>query len=126
MSSSRTSGAGAAKRLIKELEAWRAEQADEETTTTMTTPSGIERLGPLHESDLLTWEAVFNGRGVGGGYDGMYIHKTHSLYAVPFPLLYIGSLPVHTQLTPNPQKAAGSSLSASQRHTRTRRRRSAS
>lgn len=72
MSASRSSGAGAARRLIKELEAWRAEQADEKTTTTITTmPSGIERLGPLHESDLLTWEAVINGRGVGGGYDGM-------------------------------------------------------
>lgn len=71
MSSSRTSGAGAAKRLIKELEAWRAEQNDEAAAaTTATTSSGIERLGPLHESDLLTWEAVINGRGVGGGYDG--------------------------------------------------------
>lgn len=57
MSSSRN----AAKRLIKELDTWRAESADEK---------GIERLGPINESDLLTWEAVINGVGVGGGYDG--------------------------------------------------------
>lgn len=68
MSSSRTSGAGAVKRLLKELEAWRAEHADAEDGDT--TAGGVERLGPLHESDLLTWEAVINGRGVGGGYDG--------------------------------------------------------
>lgn len=65
MSSSRTSRTGASKRLIKELEAWRsAADADDETA------AGIERLGPLHDSDLLTWEAVINGRGVGSGYDG--------------------------------------------------------
>lgn len=49
------------KRLLKELEKWRVE-AEEET--------GIERLGPPNDEDLLTWEAVINGRGVGSGYDG--------------------------------------------------------
>lgn len=49
------------KRLLKELEKWRAE-AEEET--------GIERLGPPDDEDLLTWEAVINGRGIGSGYDG--------------------------------------------------------
>lgn len=66
-SSSRT----ATKRLVRELEAWRSEAAEE---------TGIERLGPLDESDLLTWEAVINGRGLGGGYDGellslLFIYK---------------------------------------------------
>lgn len=49
------------KRLLKELEKWRAE-AEEET--------GVERLGPPDDEDLLTWEAVINGRGIGSGYDG--------------------------------------------------------
>lgn len=52
--------ATATKRLIKELDTWRKEQREE---------TGIERLGPVSEGDLLTWEAVINGRGVGAGYD---------------------------------------------------------
>ena len=51
----------ATKRLLKELDAWRDEQKEE---------SGIERLGPAGEEDLFVWEAVVNGKGVGGGYDG--------------------------------------------------------
>jgi hypothetical protein len=57
-SSSRSSPA---RRLLKELEAWRAESGEEK---------GIERLGPVGEEDLLSWEAVINGRDVGDGYDG--------------------------------------------------------
>lgn len=53
----------AAKRLVKELDTWRSEEPEEK---------GIERLGPISESDLLTWEAVINGRGVGGGYDSRH------------------------------------------------------
>lgn len=56
-----SSSRSAARRLIKELDTWRAEARDEK---------GIERLGPVSEDDLLAWEAVFNGRGVGGGYEG--------------------------------------------------------
>ncbi|GJC92211.1 ubiquitin-conjugating enzyme [Colletotrichum higginsianum] len=60
-SKSKTSdGRGAIKRLIKELDVWRDEQKDER---------GIERLGPVDDENLLTWEAVINGRGVGNGYD---------------------------------------------------------
>ncbi|CAI4216585.1 unnamed protein product [Parascedosporium putredinis] len=55
------SSRGAAKRLLKELERW-SEESKEET--------GIERLGPPNDEDLLTWEAVINGKGIGGGYDG--------------------------------------------------------
>lgn len=70
MSSSRS----AAKRLIKELDTWRSESTDEK---------GIERLGPINESDLLTWEAVINGRGVGGGYDGMFPPPFLSTFKAP-------------------------------------------
>lgn len=51
----------ASRRLIKELDTWRVEQKEEK---------GIERLGPKEEGDLMEWEAVINGRGVGCGYDG--------------------------------------------------------
>ncbi|EOO02033.1 putative ubiquitin-conjugating enzyme protein [Phaeoacremonium minimum UCRPA7] len=57
---SASSSRNAARRLIKELDTWHAEAPEEK---------GIERLGPVSEDDLLTWEAVVNGRGVGGGYD---------------------------------------------------------
>lgn len=59
--SSSSSHRNATKRLLKELDVWRGEQAEER---------GIERLGPVGDEDLLNWEAVINGRGVGGGYDG--------------------------------------------------------
>lgn len=51
----------AMRRLLKELETWnKTESADEQ---------GIERLGPVADEELLTWEAVINGRGVGCGYE---------------------------------------------------------
>lgn len=56
-----SSSRSATRRLIKELDAWHAEARDEK---------GIERLGPVSEDDLLAWEAVFNGRGISGGYEG--------------------------------------------------------
>ncbi|OHE98885.1 ubiquitin-conjugating enzyme [Colletotrichum orchidophilum] len=59
-SKSSSDGRGAIKRLIKELDVWRAEKKDER---------GIERLGPVDDEDLLAWEAVVNGRGIGNGYD---------------------------------------------------------
>ncbi|KAI1128408.1 ubiquitin-conjugating enzyme [Nemania abortiva] len=51
----------AAKRLVREMKTWEEEKATE---------TGIERLGPVNEDELLRWEAVINGRGIGGGYDG--------------------------------------------------------
>lgn len=60
---SASSSRSATRRLIKELDAWRVETQDEK---------GIERLGPVSEDDLLAWEAVFNGRGISGGYEGNY------------------------------------------------------
>ncbi|KAH6650872.1 ubiquitin-conjugating enzyme/RWD-like protein [Chaetomium tenue] len=52
---------GAMRRLLKELETWnKTESVDEQ---------GIERLGPVADEELLTWEAVINGRGVGCGYE---------------------------------------------------------
>ncbi|KAK1545345.1 ubiquitin-conjugating enzyme, partial [Colletotrichum paranaense] len=59
-SKSTSDGRGAIKRLIKELDVWRSEKKEER---------GIERLGPVDDEDLLTWEAVVNGRGIGNGYD---------------------------------------------------------
>jgi peroxin-4 len=59
--SSGSSSRSASKRLLKELAAWAKEAPSE---------SGIERLGPVSEDELLLWEAVVNGRGIGGGYDG--------------------------------------------------------
>ncbi|KID91148.1 ubiquitin-conjugating enzyme E2 4 [Metarhizium guizhouense ARSEF 977] len=51
----------ATKRLLKEMDTWRKEQSDEK---------GIERLGPISDENLLEWESVINGQGVGAGYDG--------------------------------------------------------
>lgn len=54
----------AMRRLLKELDTW--------TTTESATEQGIERLGPVGDGeDLLSWEAVINGRGVGYGYESM-------------------------------------------------------
>ncbi|RMJ14152.1 hypothetical protein BHE90_013910 [Fusarium euwallaceae] len=50
----------ASRRLLKELDTWRTEQKDE---------TGVERLGPISEDNLMEWEAVINGRGIGHGYD---------------------------------------------------------
>lgn len=60
-STSGNSAKTATKRLIKEMDTWRKEQREEK---------GIERLGPTTDENLLEWEAVINGRGVGAGYDG--------------------------------------------------------
>ncbi|KAL2165267.1 hypothetical protein VTH06DRAFT_564 [Thermothelomyces fergusii] len=52
----------AVRRLLKELDVW--------TNTESATEQGIERLGPAGDGeDLLRWEAVINGRGVGCGYE---------------------------------------------------------
>ncbi|KAM3430999.1 hypothetical protein MY4824_007387 [Beauveria thailandica] len=56
-----SSGRTGARRLLKELETWRAEQPEER---------GIERLGPVSDENLMQWEAVINGHHVGHGYDG--------------------------------------------------------
>ncbi|KGQ11921.1 Protein PEROXIN-4 [Beauveria bassiana D1-5] len=56
-----SSGRTGARRLLKELETWRAEQPEER---------GIERLGPASDESLMQWEAVINGHDVGHGYDG--------------------------------------------------------
>jgi len=56
-----SSARSATKRLLRELSVWEKERETEK---------GIERLGPVNEDELLRWEAVINGRGVGLGYDG--------------------------------------------------------
>ncbi|KAI1481661.1 hypothetical protein K445DRAFT_55149 [Daldinia sp. EC12] len=60
MANSAASARSATKRLIKELSVWQTEAQNE---------TGIERLGPVNEEELLHWEAVINGRGIGNGYD---------------------------------------------------------
>ncbi|KAK4129496.1 putative ubiquitin protein [Parathielavia appendiculata] len=50
----------AMRRLMKEWDTWNTESAGEQ---------GIERLGPVSDDELLTWESVINGRGVGHGYE---------------------------------------------------------
>lgn len=61
MSSAGSSGTKTAtKRLARELDVWRREQEAEK---------GIERLGPVGEDNLLEWQAVINGHGIGGGYE---------------------------------------------------------
>jgi peroxin-4 len=64
------SARSATKRLLRELNVWEKEAPAE---------TGIERLGPVNEDELLRWEAVINGRGVGGGYDGSLITFSFSL-----------------------------------------------
>jgi hypothetical protein len=88
----------ASKRLIKELETWSREQKEEK---------GIERLGPVSEGDLMEWEAVINGRGIGQGYDGLSL--TYLL------IVAFANIP--------PKKDAGSSISPSHRRTLSRRQR---
>lgn len=58
-----SSARSGARRLLKELDTWRSEQAEEK---------GIERLGPVSDEDMMSWEAVINGHGVGHGYDGTF------------------------------------------------------
>ena len=101
-SSSNTGAASrsASKRLIKELETWGREQKEEK---------GIERLGPINEGDLMEWEAVINGRGIGQGYDGL-----SSVFA------YVYLLTVHSHPL---KKDAGSSTSQFHRPTLSRRQR---
>ncbi|KAI1804064.1 ubiquitin-conjugating enzyme/RWD-like protein [Daldinia bambusicola] len=60
MANSAASSRSAIKRLVKEISAWQTESENE---------TGIERLGPVNEEELLHWEAVINGRGIGNGYD---------------------------------------------------------
>ncbi|PHH92602.1 hypothetical protein CDD83_6663 [Cordyceps sp. RAO-2017] len=55
-----SSGRTATRRLLRELEVWRRERDED---------GGVERLGPVAEENLLEWQAVINGRGIGGGYD---------------------------------------------------------
>jgi ubiquitin-protein ligase len=61
--SSSSSSRSASKRLLRELATW-GKEAPAET--------GIERLGPVSEDELLHWEAVINGKDIGSGYDGSF------------------------------------------------------
>ena len=56
------------KRLLQELSQLRAQEANPTAATTEISP--IERLGPVSDDEFFHWEAVINGKGLGGGYDG--------------------------------------------------------
>ncbi|KAK4451732.1 putative ubiquitin protein [Podospora aff. communis PSN243] len=58
--STASSSRNATRRLLKELDTWNNVESKED--------KGVERLGPVGD-ELLIWEAVINGRGVGSGYD---------------------------------------------------------
>lgn len=67
--SAASSSRSAIRRLLKELDTWNnVESAGEK---------GIERLGPVREDELLSWEAVINGAGVGHGYDRVFFSPVH-------------------------------------------------
>jgi hypothetical protein len=97
--SSASSSRNATRRLIKELETWHNVESQEER--------GIERLGPVHEGELLAWEAVVNGRGVGAGYDGSfstslchtYTHRETALPSFP-PLGCLSLIPLARSVIP--------------------------
>jgi len=64
MTTAAATSRGAMRRLMKELDTW--------TNVEFLTEEGIERLGPVSDDELLEWEAVINGRGVGCGYDSTF------------------------------------------------------
>lgn len=57
----------ASRRLMKELTKWQNEGSKDVDGTV-----GIERLGPVNDDEILRWEAIINGRGIGSGYDGAF------------------------------------------------------
>ncbi|KAK4178669.1 ubiquitin-conjugating enzyme/RWD-like protein [Triangularia setosa] len=71
-SSSASAARAAIRRLAKEFASIQSQLEDGQQEI----GEGIERLGPPDQNDLLHWEAVINGRGLGGGYaDGRWLLK---------------------------------------------------
>lgn len=64
MSRASTAGRNVSRRILKELETWNSVESKDE--------KGVERLGPVEDDELFSWEAVINGMGVGNGYDGLF------------------------------------------------------
>ncbi|KAI0482924.1 hypothetical protein GGR56DRAFT_622189 [Xylariaceae sp. FL0804] len=87
-----SSSRGASRRLLRELAVWEKEAPGE---------PGIERLGPVAEDELLRWEAVINGRGLGGGYDGacLCLYLPHPHLPSPVVLRLAHTEPHHHLLT---------------------------
>lgn len=113
-----TDNSGAARRLAKELALWRAEQDEARDAQgghsgTIAAAAGanvdvggIERLGPVADDDLLRWEAVVNGKGIGGGYDGMSLGILRAppglfLQSRPAPSIFFKVQPADNRL-PSP------------------------
>lgn len=70
---SSSSPRNAIRRILKEIDSLNAALVSE---------PGIERLGPPNDEELLSWEAVINGQGIGSGYEGI----------PPAPSLHFSSL----------------------------------
>ncbi|KAK3394203.1 putative ubiquitin protein [Podospora didyma] len=93
MSAASSSSRNATRRLLKELDTWNNKEAKEE--------KGIERLGPVSDEELLAWEAVVNGRGVGGGYnEGRWLLKISipSTYPLHPPKIAFATPIVHANV----------------------------
>ncbi|KAK4195670.1 putative ubiquitin protein [Triangularia verruculosa] len=72
-SSSASAARTAMRRLAKEFASVQSQRQSEQGEEV---EEGIERLGPPDHDDLLHWEAVINGRGLGGGYaEGRWLLK---------------------------------------------------
>jgi len=98
MSSAVSSGSAsrsATKRLLKELDTWHQEKAAEK---------GIERLGPVGEEDLFTWQAVINGHDIGGGYSAgrwLLLIKIPPQYPLHPPTITFSTSIVHPNIALN-------------------------
>ncbi|KAJ4297081.1 E2 ubiquitin-protein ligase peroxin 4 [Collariella sp. IMI 366227] len=78
------------RRLLKELDTW--------TNTESATEQGIERLGPVSDEQLLTWEAVINGRG--WGTDGRWLLQiTIPAYPLHPPQISFATPIVHANVS---------------------------
>ncbi|KAK0658930.1 ubiquitin-conjugating enzyme/RWD-like protein, partial [Cercophora samala] len=74
-STAASSARNAIRRLAKEFASVQQSQPSDAESGGEIEP-GIERLGPPDQNDLLHWEAVVNGRGLGGGYaEGRWLLK---------------------------------------------------
>ncbi len=70
--SSSSSSSTGTKRLLQELSQIRSSEKESLQASAAGTGerSPIDRIGPVDDESLFHWEAVINGRGLGGGYEG--------------------------------------------------------
>lgn len=83
----------ASRRLMKELTKWQNEGSKDVDGTV-----GIERLGPVNDDEILRWEAIINGRGIGSGYDDgrwLLIIQVPATYPLEPPSIRFATPVVH-------------------------------